>query len=90
MLDSRKNDRRSVFQLAVEDESPREEMALDCSDTQIGEVDEVPLRALNREGVSEDDAIMGLHHFEDDVPQPSLSPAAKVIVSGCSRSTLVT
>ena len=56
-------------QLAVEHDDPHEEMALDCSDIQNGEVDEAPLRVFNWTCVIEDDVIMGLRHFEDEGPR---------------------
>ena len=82
MLDSKKDDMRSVCRLAVEDSDPHELTAIDSSDVNNVEVDEVYPCSLNQTGIAEDNVIMGLRHFEENGPQ--LTPIAR-FQSDCFR-----
>ena len=63
MLNSMKNERRTVGQLAIEGCDAHEEMAKDCSEFRINEVDESNPFAFGWVGIIEDDVVTGLCHF---------------------------
>ena len=87
-LNSIKNERRTVGQLAVENCDAYEEMDKDCSDFGINEGDESDQFTFCLVGIMEDDTVTGLCHFEDDIRRPTPVTRCKSYFSGYYHSKL--